>query len=136
MKESYIGVLIILFGTVAMVLIFLFQNITNTDQQNYTLLKETTEAAMYDSLDLASYRIDGTIKIDKEKFVENFIRRFAETASLSHVYKIDIYDIVESPPKVSIKVSTSDNTTTQYLNQQTFTFDVVNHIDAILETKY
>ena len=108
-------------------------NVTRTDQNNYNLLKETTEAAMLDSLNLAAYRADGTVKIDEQKFVENFVRRFAENADLANTYIIEIYDVNEVPPKVSLKVSSKKdvNATGEYVE-----FDITNNIDAILETKY
>ena len=87
MKESFWGSMAVLLGVLAIGVIYFFQNVTNTDQHNYNLLKETTEAAMYDAFDLSSYRYDGTIRINQEKFIENFLRRFAENASLSHIYK-------------------------------------------------
>jgi len=136
MKESIWGYMIITFGIVAMMFIYFFQNITNTEQHNYNLLRETTEAAMFDSLDLAAYRADGTIKIDSEKFIENFIRRFAENASLAHTYKIDIYDINETPPKVSLVASTADQSTPTSLAGEEFTFSIATRLDAILETTY
>ncbi len=136
MKESFWGSMAVLLGVLAIGVIYFFQNVTNTDQHNYNLLKETTEAAMYDAFDLSSYRYDGTIRINQEKFIENFLRRFAENASLSHIYKIDIYDINEMPPKVSIKLSTADNSTTSTSTGVVVQFDVVNKIDAIIETRY
>lgn len=128
--------MVIMLGIVSIGVIYFFQNVTNTDEHNYNLLRETTEAAMYDSFDLSSYRNDGTIKIVEEKFIENFLRRFAENASLAHTYKIDIYDINESPPKVSIKLSTADSSTSTNVTGEVITFSIVNKIDAILETKY
>lgn len=136
MKESMWGAMVIMFGMTAIMVIYFFQNVTNTDEHNYNLLRETTEAAMYDSFDLSAYRYDGSIKIVQEKFIENFIRRFAENASLAHTYKIDIYDINEVPPKVSLKLSTADGSTSTNVTGETVTFNVVNRIDAILETKY
>ena len=97
------------------------------------LLKETVEAAMLDAVDLAAYRKDGTVEIEEEKFVENFIRRFAESAELSQRYVIEIYDINTKPPKVSLKVSSTQSTTS---TGELVEFDIVNNIDAILETKY
>lgn len=136
MKESIWGYMIITFGILSIAFIYFFQNLTNTDEHNYTLLKETTEAAMFDALDLSAYRRDGVIKINEEKFIENFIRRFADNTSLAHTYQIDIYDINETPPKVSLKVSTADSTTRTSLAGETIEFSVVNGIDAILETTY
>ena len=53
------------------------------------------------------------------------------TAIISNIYVIDIYDINEEPPKVSIKVSSTEKGTSEIVD-----FDLVNKVDAILETKY
>lgn len=136
MKDSMWGAMVIMLGVLAISVIYFFQNVTNTDEQNYNLLKETTEAAMYDAVDLMDYRLNGNISIIEEKFIENFLRRFAENASLAHTYKIDIYDVNETPPKVSIKLSTADGTTTSNLGGTITTFNIVNRVDAILESRY
>ncbi|MBO5095513.1 MAG: hypothetical protein J6B98_01395 [Bacilli bacterium] len=133
MKETFWGVAVVALGLLAIFFLYFFQSITNTDEHNYHLLKEATEAAMYDALDLASYRESGTIRIDREKFVENFLRRFAESATLSKTYKIEIYDVNELPPKVSLIVSSSETTG---LTGELLEFDISNRIDAILETPY
>ena len=133
MKESVWGYAIIVLGILAVGIIWFFANTTRSDQHNYYLLKETTEASMIDSLDLAAYRQDGTIRIEEEKFVENFIRRFAENADLSNIYIIEIFDINTEPPKVSLKVSSKKSTN---VTGEIIEFDIVNHLDAILETKY
>lgn len=136
MKESMWGYMVIMLGVLAISVIYFFQNVTNTDEHNYNLLMESTKAAMYDSFDLSAYRKDGSIRIIQEKFIENFMRRFAENASLAHTYKIDIYDINENPPKVSIKLSTADGSTSTNATGEVITFSVVNKIDAILETRF
>ena len=114
-------------------MIYFFQSVTNTDEHNYFILKETTEAAMYDALDLAYYIEFAIAKINREVFVESFVRRFAENANLARDYKIEIYDINETPPKVSLKVLSvqSGNVTGEIVN-----FDIENKLDAILETPY
>ena len=122
MKESFWGILIITLGVLAIMLVFFFQSVTNTNEHNYNLLKETTEAAMVDAIDLAYYRKYGVVKINQEKFVENFTRRFAQNATLANTYVIKIYDINETPPKVSVQVS-----------GELIEFDIVNRLDAILE---
>jgi len=137
MKESFWGTFVVALGILAITFIFVFQNITNTDEHNYTLLKETTESAMYDAFDLASYRASGIIRIDREKFVENFVRRFAEDATLSRSYTIKIYDVNELPPKVSVEVDSKTIGAVINLWQNTTTqFDIVNKLDAILEIPY
>lgn len=127
------GALVVGVGMIAIFFIFFFQSLTNTDEHNYNLLKETTEAAMLDAFDLAAYRKDGTVRIDREKFVENFFRRFAENANLSRTYQIDIYDVNEEPPKVSLKVSSAES---NGITGEVINFDIVNKLDAILETPY
>lgn len=133
MKESIWGYAVITLGVLAVGVIWFFANVTNTDQHNYNLLKEAVESAMYDSVDLAAYRKNGVIRIEEEKFVENFIRRFAENADLSNTYVIEIYDVNETPPKVSLKVSSVKSTTA---TGDIIEFNIVNNIDAILETTY
>ncbi len=138
MRESVWGYAIMVLGLLAVGIIWFFANATRTDQHNYNLLKETVEASMYDAIDLAAYRKDGTVRIEEEKFVENFIRRFSENADLSNTYVIEIYDVNEVPPKVSLKVSSTNSKNFLMPNQENedFEFDLVNNIDAILETKY
>lgn len=134
MKESFWAYLVISMGVVSVFFVFIFQNITNTSEHNYNLLKDTTEAAMYDALDMAAYREDGTIRIDREKFVENFVRRFAENASYpSDKYIIEIYDVNEEPPKVSllVKSTESGNATGEIVD-----FTLSSRIDAIMETPF
>lgn len=129
MKDSIWAYFVIMFGIIAIVFIFFMQRTTITDQHNYTLLRETVEAAMYDSIDKEASN-NGVYKIDQDKFVEIFLKRFAENASLSRDYVIEIYDINEAPPKVSIKLSSTEKGTSEMVD-----FDLVNKVDAILETK-
>ena len=68
-----------------------------------------------------------------QKLVENFVRRFAQSATLQNTYQIDIYDVSETPPKVSLKVSTKKSTTA---TNEVITFDLINKLDAIMETPY
>jgi hypothetical protein len=133
MKESFWGIFVVMLGIASIIVIVLFQNITNTDEHNSQLLKEVTEAAMWDSFDYASYRTNGEIRIYREKFVENFVRRYAESASRSREYIITFYDINEIPPKVSVSVQSG---VVGVAGSTQVTFDLTNKIDAILETPY
>ena len=114
-------------------IIVLFQNLTNTDEHNSKLLKEVTEAAMWDAFDYSSYRSNGEIRINREKFVENFVRRYAESASMSRQYTIKFYDINEKPPKVSLSVQSG---VVGVGGSTKVTFNLQNRIDAILEVPY
>ena len=133
MKESFWITAIITIGVVSIAFIYFFQTLTSQEEQNYILLKETTEAAMYDAVDIASYQKTGVIRIDREKFVENFIRRFAESVSLGDTYQVDIYDVNETPPKVSLRLKSKLNSN---LNNEKVEFTIDNKISAILESPY
>jgi len=132
MKESLWGYWLIVLGLGVLTVMMLLQNYTTTNEQDYYLIKEVTQAAMEDAIDWGHYRKYGEIRIVKEKFVEDFTRRFSETVNINKTYNIKFYDIYEAPPKVSVKITTRSNTFD--LNGDTDSVDVVNKIDAILET--
>ena len=134
MKESLWGYIILLLGIFVIVVMILVQNYTSTGEEDYYSLKEVTEAAMIDSVDYATYRDTGELKITEEKFIENFIRRFSETTNANKEYKIDFYEIYEVPPKVSVRISTKTGNYT--INTDTANIDIITRIDGILETKY
>ena len=126
-----------MFGLVGFAIIFLFVQLTVNSDEEYYLLKEVTEAAMYDSIDLAYYRNTGDLKIIKEKFTESFIRRFSESTNINaEEYQINIYNVVESPPKVSVEI-TSELGEKYFFNSESDDIDdnysVINDLDAILE---
>ena len=116
-------------GILGIVLINIFSNVLITNEQNYILLKETTEAAMMDAVDVQAYMeglghdyvdsdsdavdckagVSGTVRIQQEKFVESFLRRFASNVSLSKAYKITFHTIQECPPKVSVSITSKQD---------------------------
>lgn len=132
MKESLWGYWLIVLGLGVLVVMMLLQNYTTTNEQDYYLIKEVTEAALGDAIDWAHYRKYGEVRIIKEKFVEDFTRRFSETVNINKTYNIKFYDIYEAPPKVSVKVTTK--TDSYSIVGDTENVDVVNKIDAIIET--
>jgi len=178
------AVFIFILGLFGIFLINTFGVITTTNQQDYTLLKNATEAAMNDAIDWASYRagfylcvdnssIDktkrpinfkskddyhivlntefinenvsncdyliGEIKINKEVFIESFIRRYANNINNNKSYQITIQDVIEYPPKVSVRIDTLN--TYNSVESRTEEFDlnpdyrIRNQIDSILEEK-
>lgn len=132
MKWSFATVGIFLLGIIGVSIILLFQEITTNNENDYYLLKEVTEAAMLDAVDVAYYRETGNLKIVKEKFVENFTRRFAEsTIFVTNDYNIEFYDIMEIPPKVSIVIHTGLGEYTVGGNADEY--NIANKLDAILE---
>ncbi len=130
MKESYWGYWLIVLGIFVIIIMMLISNLTNTNTQDYYLIKEVSQAAMVDSVDLAYYRQTGDLKINREKFVENFMRRFAENVKIN-TYQIDFYDLYEAPPKTSVKVTTKSGS--YNVVGDAASFDITNKIDAILE---
>lgn len=131
MKASLWGYWLIALGIFVFAIMMLLQSFTTTNTEDYYLIKEVTEASLVDAIDYAHYRVTGEVKINREKFVENFVRRFAENVSPRGEYSIDFYDIYEAPPKVSVKVTTKSDTFNVAGDSQSL--DVVNRIDAILE---
>ena len=174
-------------GIIGIVLISLFGNITTTNQQDYTLLKNATEAAMYDAIDYASYRggfylcldknvsintkgqyefqskddyrivrnvygrnlnltdvrgkcdyLQGKVIINKDVFVESFLRRMSEDINNNKSYRVTVQDVIEYPPKVSLSIDTYNTYNTSGSRTVEFSegdFDIRNQIDAIFEEK-
>ena len=135
-----------------------------TNEQDDFLLKEVTEASMYDAIDLTALRIGvgydgvtmdsdpesmhclsyepGTIRIIREKFVESFMRRFADNAELNRNYRIVIHDLDECPPRVSLSlIATNSFSFVQFFNidfsneETDQAADIVNSITGIIENR-
>ena len=138
MKWSFASVGVIIMGLFGLLIIILFNEITVSNEQDYYTLKDATEAAMIESVDIAYYRITGEIKISQEKFVENFTRRFTETSTFGQGnYSIYYYQISEYPAKVSLRIVDSTNSYNIY---NTYSVDidatqinVVNELSTILD---
>lgn len=159
MNESLWMYFFMVMGILGMVIINIFSSVLINNEQNYFLLKEVTEAALYDAVDLNAYidgvgwdgvttetdptsmhcesGIPGTIRIVKEKFVESFTRRFAESADLNRNYKIVIHDIDECPPKATVTVIASERFSfTQFFNVTYYPdANIRNDLTGILESK-
>ena len=132
MNKGIFTVGIIILGIMALAVVNVINNYSSGNEMTESLLKDTVEAAMLDAVDLSYYRISGgVIRMDKEKFVENFTRRFAESVSNDKDYQVKIFDIYEVPPKVTVQVGSS--TTATFEGEG---LDIVNRISGILETKY
>ena len=127
---ALVGIIII--GVLTLFVVNIVQNYQTGNELDNYLLEETTEAAMIDAVDLGYYRSsNGVLRMDREKFVESFVRRFAENVNRDRNYKTRILDLNETPPKVSVQIGS--NTVATFAGED---FDIVNKIDAILETKY
>ncbi len=131
MKESFWGYWLVILGVFVVVIMLLIQNVTSNNTEDYYTVKQITEAALVDAVDYAYYRTYGELKINKEKFVESFWRRFAEIASLNTTYEITISGVYEAPPKVSVEVASKTNTFV--VASDSTSFDMTNRVDAVLE---
>lgn len=132
MKWSTVTVGVMILGIIGVSIILLFQQLTTTNENDYYLLKEITEAAMIDSIDISYYRETGKLKIVREKFVENFTRRFAEsTLIIGTKYTIKFFDIMEEPPKVSVRIDTGIENYKIY--NTSGNYEVLNQLMGIFE---
>ena len=131
MKATYWTYWLILLGIFIIGVMMLISSVTSGTTQDYYMLKEVTQSAMVDALDYSYYRLYGDIKINEDKFLENFIRRYAESTTISKKFNIEFYDIYELPPKVSVKISSSSNSV-NVANTSNNSFDLVNKLDVIL----
>lgn len=182
-KVAMWAVFVFIAGVIGIILISLFGNITTTNQQDYTLIKNTVEAAMYDSIDKASYRagfylcynnlsdtmvlfnnkndyevilnhninltelndrykkcdyLIGEIKLNKDVFVESFLRRISENIVNNKSYEITVQEVIEYPPKVSIRIDTYNTYNSSDSKVETFDegdFNIRNQVDAIFEER-
>lgn len=131
MKESMWGYWFIVLGLSIMSIMVLLQNYTTTNEQDYYLIKNVLEASMYESVDYAYFRDTSRIRMNTEKFVENFLRRFAESVNINKTYEINFYQIYEDPPAASVEIKSDADGT----NSKTEVDDVVtNRLTGILYT--
>lgn len=129
MNKAMLTVGIIVLSIIALGVINLIQNYTTGQELDYYLLKETTEAAMEDAVDLSYYREQSIIRMDKEKFAEMFLKRFARSVDDRRSYEISFYDVNEIPPKVSVEVKSA---TSKTFNNSSIS--IVTKLDMIVES--
>lgn len=150
MNKAMLTVGIIFLSLLALLLVNVLSNYSTGSELDYYLVKETTDSAIGDALDLGFLRTCGLYRIDREKFVESFLYRFADNVDSTRNYKIGFYDINEVPPKVSVKVDsltvlafnptgggkevTGNNYNNNYSDSQAA--GISTSYDAILESKY
>ena len=139
MNKGMLTVGIIFLSIIALLLINVLTNFSTGGELDYYLVKETADAAMEDAIDNTYKTNCGTYRIDKEKFVENFVYRLANGIDSTREYRIKFYDINEVPPKVSIKVDSLTVLSFKAKNngkEETEAADITTSYDAILESTY
>ncbi len=129
MNKGMLTVGIIILALCGLLLINIISNYSTGSELDYYLLKETTDAAIGDAIDVKYYRDNGALRLDKDKFVENFLRRFADSIDNTRNYTVSFYDINEVPPKVSVKVE-SDTV----LSAKGENLSIITSYDAIVES--
>ena len=138
MKWTFASTGMILVGLFGILIIILFHEITVSNEQDYYTLKEATEASMIEAIDSAYYRLTGKLKMNEEKFVENFTKRFIKSSTYGQGnYYVDFYQISEYPAKVSLRIVDDTNSYNIFT-----TFDesigdtkarIVNELSAIID---
>ncbi len=137
MNKGMLTVGIILLSVIALLLINVLTNYSTGGELDYYLVKETADAAMEDAIDVGYKTQCGLYRIDKEKFVENFVYRLAASVDNTRDYDIKFYDINEVPPKVSIKIDSSTVLSVKARGSKTSdAADISTSYDAILEANY
>lgn len=137
MKYAFLGLGFIMTGAVGVVLIVMFENVTVNNESEYYVLKESVEAAMYESIDIKYLRCAGEYKIIEEKFVSNCTRRFYNNISgMGNKYKLEFGDIMEKPPKVSVIATSFTDNYSISADDSDLNFNIKNSFSAIFETPY
>lgn len=131
MKESYWGYWLIVLGAFVVIIMLLIQNVASNNTFDESAIRRITEAAMVDAVDYGYYRMYGELKINKEKFIESFWRRFAEEANIRTEYDILITGMYEAPPKVSVEVNSK--TGKLIIGTSSEDFDMTTRVSDILE---
>lgn len=136
MKESNWAFGIVMFGMAIFGVLSLVHHITTTTEEDFYLGREVLSASMLDAIDQGALRQTGHLVMNKEKFVEIFLRRFAESVSgnSDKEYQIDFYDIRELPPKASVRVKTMSYD--YELNNDSFSVTLDTLLSGVVETTY
>lgn len=130
LQGSYWGYWLIVMGVAIVGLMISVQGITTNTTQDYYSIKEITDAAMLEAVDYAYYRDYNEIKMNKEKFMEVFIRMAAEVMGSADTWEVNFYQIYEAPPKVSVEIRS--NSGTDFI-PNVGEYDTTTRIDAIIQ---
>jgi len=128
MKEAMWGVGIIMLGMTSLIVVNYIGNLGTNNELDYYALREVTEAAMIDAVDLEYFRVTGRLRISSNRFVDNFSKRLTMIAGANRRYEIQFVDIVEEPPKVSVRLLSEASQRIGVIDNVVFN----NDIDALL----
>jgi uncharacterized repeat protein (TIGR02543 family) len=133
MKESFWAYFVISFGIVIVVIMLFINNMTTTTEEDFYLARELMQSSMIDAVDYGTYRTTGRLVMSKQKFMEVFLRRFAESVTNNKTYQISFYDIYEEPPKATVRIRTTAGAS---LKTEAFDVNLDTIQSGILETIY
>jgi len=128
MQSSYWGYWLIVMGVAIVGLMISVQGVTTNTTQDHYSIREVTEASMLEAVDYAYFRDYNEVKINKEKFMEVFVRMISETMGANDTYQVNFYEIYEAPPKVSVEVKS--NSGANFSKEE---YDTTTRIDAIIQ---
>ena len=134
MKHAFWAYFLIIAGIAFITIMLLLQRMSTISEEDFYLGREVMEAAMIDAVDYGTYRTSGKLVMSEQKFVEVFLRRFAESVTNTKTYEISFYDIYEEPPKASVKVRTK--TGSANINNDALDITLDTLMTGILETIY
>ena len=128
MNKGILTIGIILLALIALNLLNVLNNYSTGSELDYYLLKETTEASIIDAMDPTFETKFGIQRMDKERFVESFLRRFADNVDETRTYTIQFIDLNEVPPKVSVRINSNT-----VLEAQGESVSINTQLDQIVE---
>ena len=129
MQNPYWGYWLIVLGVAIVGLMISVNGITTTETQDSYAIREIVDASMMEAVDWAYYRDYNEVKIDKEKFMEVFIRRLPTAMGFNDTYEVNFYEIYEAPPKVSVEIRSNSGTNFIQVNG----YDSITRIDSIIQ---
>ena len=130
MKHAMWGYMFIALGLVIIAILFLVNNLTTSDEEDFYVAREVMQSAMTEATDYGTYLVSGDVVMSREKFVEIFLRRFAESVTPNKNYQVDFYQIYEYPPAATVRIRTTTGTTN--VKDNPVNVDVDTILSAIL----
>ena len=130
MKHAFWGYMIIGLGLVIIAILMLVNNLTTADEEDFYVAREVMQSAMTEATDYGSYLTSGEVVMSREKFVEIFLRRFAESVTPNKNYQVDFYQIYEYPPAATVRIRTTTGATS--VKNNAINVDVDTVLSAIL----
>ena len=128
MNKGMLTVGIILLSLMALLLINVISNYSTGGELDYYLVKETTEAAMEDAVDLEYYRLNSQIRIDKEKF--GIIPEVTDRDYYTNSFHVPVYYNISAFDKIRIEAPYHNLTNGGHISYIELDGDPSENLDA------